>query len=465
MPDAQIPATAGAPAPGTPGFATPQRSALLSVYQSAAREHPGADAGFRYAASRVAAARLGPDNVPADAPAGIADDIWNCARLGLAWLEAHVTGDAAAARLRDTLKGSDCDPRWLEALERHLVYFGADGHRRAVPYRRPAVVGDPVLPLKAGARIALISDWGLGTEAADRVLRQAAALRPDVLIHLGDVYYSGTAVEYELDFRRPIAARLGEDGSRIPVYILSGNHDMYSGGEAYYAMIDRLNPEPLRQRASWFCLRSADQAWQILAMDTGLHDHDPLTAVGSAVQTFVEPEEVAWHAARIREFPGRSILLSHHPLFSAFQQLRPREPDGSLLPVNQSLLDGFAPLLAEGRIAAWFWGHEHALAIYQPFAGLARGRCVGNGAIPVAISDDPYRSPDRLRDRPALLPGVTPGRDGPIYAHGCALLDLGTEARVEFYQTTQSTPLYGERLDDGTPPGPPGPDIAGTNIS
>ena len=422
----------------------PVSSGFLSVYQSAAAEHPG----LIQAATHAASTWLQRATLPITAPAGLAEDAWICARLGLAWMEARLRGDdAAAVQLFDDLKGAACDPDWLGTLDRYLAYFGPDGNRRPVPYRTPAAVGNDVLPLPPGARIALISDWGLGTQAANDVLQQAMALRPDVLIHLGDVYYSGTAQEYERNFHRPVAARLGPDGDRIPVYILSGNHDMYSGGDAYYAMIDRLNPEPARQRASWFCLRCTDQSWQILAMDTGLHDHDPFDAAGSPVQTYVEPEEVAWHAARIREFPGRTILLSHHPLFSGFRQLRPRNPDGSLFPINRALLDSFAPLIAEGRVAAWFWGHEHALAIYQPYAGLQRGRCVGNGAIPVLIADQPYSPPDRLIDPPILLPGVAPGLDGAIYAHGSALLDLGRNARVEFYQTTQPTPLYSERLD------------------
>ncbi len=422
----------------------PISSSFLSVYQSAAAEHPG----LIQAAAHAASASLEQGAVPTAAPAGLAQDAWTCARLGLEWIRARLGGNAtAASQLYDDLKGAPCDPNWIGTLDRYLAYFGPDGGRRRVPYRTPAAVGDDVLPLKPGARIALISDWGLGTRAADDVLQQALSLRPDVLIHLGDVYYSGTAQEYDRNFYRPIAARLGPDGERIPVYVLSGNHDMYSGGDAYYAMMDRLNPEPTRQRASWFCLRSPDQSWQILAMDTGLHDHDPFDDIGSPVQTYVEPAEVAWHAARAREFPGRTILLSHHPLFSGFRQLRPRNPDGSLSPVNQALLDGFGPLLTEGRVSAWFWGHEHALAIYQPYAGLSRGRCVGNGAIPVLIADQPYAPPDRLLDPPLLLPGVAPGLDGAIYAHGSALLDLGREARVEFYRTTQSAPLYSERLD------------------
>lgn len=102
-------------------------------------------------------------------------------------------------------------------------------------------------------------------------------------------------------------------------------------------------------------------------------------------------------------------------------------------PSTKALLDGFAPLIAEGRIAAWFRGHEHALAIYQPYAGLLRGSCVGNRAIPVLLADRPYSPSDRLLDPPVLLSGVAPGLDGAIYAHGSVLLDLGPQARVEYY--------------------------------
>jgi len=88
------------------------------------------------------------------------------------------------------------------------------------------------------------------------------------------------------------------------------------------------------------------------------------------------------------------------------------------------------------------------LAVYQPDAGLERGRCVGNGAIPVLVADEPYARADRLVDPPMPLGGITPGREGAIYAHGSALLDLGQGARVGFYQATRSTPLYSEWLDE-----------------
>lgn len=428
-----------------------QRSALLSLFQSAAAEHAALRTGQLAQAAAVAARlRAAGQAPPQAAPGGVASDSWTCARLGLAWLEAALHGDAEAqTRLRSELHGSACDPGWIETLVRYAGQYGPGGRLRPIPYRPPSAATGDVLPLPAGARVALISDWGLGTVAAQRVLAQALASRPDVLIHLGDVYYSGTIEEYERNFRVPLAGALAAAGLEIPVYILSGNHDMYSGGEGFYGALDRLNTPPLRQRASWFCLRSPAQDWQLLAMDTGLHDRDPFDMLGAEpAQTFLAPEELAWHRARIDEFPGRTILLSHHPLFSAFQAVRPAGVDGTRRACNQALLDGFASAIASGRIAAWFWGHEHALSIYGPHVGLERGRCVGNGAIPVLLADDPYRPLPGLVDPPRLLPGIVPGRDGAVYAHGSALLRLGAAASVEYYQTTQAQPLYVESLDE-----------------
>jgi len=426
-----------------------QRGALLSLFQSAAAQRAVTCRDqIEQAAAAVARASVAGRAPPATAPAGIAADSWTCARLGLSWLEARLRGNTAkAADVAGELHGAACDPGWLETLVAYADRYELD-RDGPLPYRPPSADTAPVLPLKPAARVALISDWGLGTQAASRVLAQALALRPDVLIHLGDVYYSGTEREYAENFRKPLAAALAARRLDIPVYLLCGNHDMYAGGGGFYASIDQLNAGPARQRASWFCLRSPDETWQLLAMDTGLHDRDPFDDLsGRPVQTFLEPAELAWHQARIAEFPGRTILLSHHPLFSAFAPLGPAGPDGSRPSLNQALYGGFRQAIGSGRIAAWFWGHEHALSIYAPHLGLERGRCVGNGAIPVLFEDDPHRPFPGLADPPALLPGTAAARDGAVWAHGSTLLSLGPSPVAAYYQTVSDAPLYVESLD------------------
>ena len=102
-------------------------------------------------------------------------------------------------------------------------------------------------------------------------------------------YYSGTPSECRTNFLDPIEALLRKDKA-LPMYSLSGNHDMYCGGVGFYSLIAELNPAPMTQPASFFCLQSADQKWQLLAMDTGLHDDNPITVADAL--TYLEDDEL-----------------------------------------------------------------------------------------------------------------------------------------------------------------------------
>jgi hypothetical protein len=428
------------------------RDPFLSLYQSIAEEvarkatrleslRAGPEPSVILAAERVAATRrAGLTEVSAGRAALESltpiEYGQRCASLALQMLRAKVLGDdATLARLKDELDAGKCDPRWATTIEEYYKYFGVGGERRTPHYTTPAQAGTAILPLPAGCRVGLIGDWGTGADPARRLLGLVKAQKPDVLIHLGDIYYSGTPEECTRKFEAEMAAVFGPKETRIPIFTLSGNHDMYSGGVGYYDLIGRLNRAPHVQPASFFCLRSVEAGWQILAMDTGRHDHSPL-GVGDAV-TFVEAEEQAWLKQRIGEFAGRTILLSHHQLFSAFARIGPKDARGAADPVNPSLLgmyDGFGD--DRGRVAAWFWGHEHNLCIYEAYSGLERGRCIGHGAVPVFIEDDPYEPLAGVRFPPKIVPNTQLSHDGRYYRHGFAMLSLnaggkGSAAYVE----------------------------------
>ena len=261
----------------------------------------------------------------AAAPACCTDD--ECAHLALQLAAARVEGRPAAEiqQLEDSLRFSTCDPLWAEAVTEYVDFFEVDQGK--IPYRASTGPDDPPpLPLPENATVALIADWGTGTPEAQGLLEKVAAHRPDVLIHLGDVYYSGTESEnmkYLLDMVNQVLGR-GPDHP-VPVLNLTGNHDMYSGGGPYYAMLDQLNKPPLAppgqmQTHSFFNLRSS--GWQILGMDTGLHDSDVFDVATDL--TYLEDTELAWHKHQIASAGGRrTILLSHHQLFSAFSAIGP----------------------------------------------------------------------------------------------------------------------------------------------
>jgi hypothetical protein len=100
---------------------------------------------------------------------------------------------------------------------------------------------------------------------------------------------------------------------------------MYSGGDGYYWLLRQIN-----QQASYFALSNRD--WQLLAMDTGHNDCNPITVASN--MTSLNPNEVDWVLSKINSAERRkTILLSHHQLFSAF---------GSAEPV-QKLLQLYAP--------------------------------------------------------------------------------------------------------------------------
>ncbi len=249
------------------------------------------------------------------------------------------------------------DPFWAEvALEFGRLLTAAE----TVPYRRQTSLDDFVMDgLARRAHVVLVSDWGTGEPEARELMRRILEKRPDVLIHLGDIYYSGTREEIDRCFLAPIGFRRGSCSPRV--FALAGNHDLYAGGDGYYYLLDTLG-----QPASYFCLRN--DYWQFLALDTGLHDADP---VGKQ-STFLEDSEQTWLIDKVRRSGQRgTVLLSHHQLFSAFETV------GST--VNPNLRDQLSPVL--DSVSAWFWGHEHRRSIYAEAVGLRLGRCIGNGGV------------------------------------------------------------------------------------
>jgi hypothetical protein len=384
----------------------------------------------------------------AEAPTQCTDD--QCAHLALQLAKAKAEHHPAdeIQQLEDSLRFSTCDPLWAQAVTEYVKYFDVD--KGKIPYRASTGSNDPPpLPLPENATVALIADWGTGTPEAKALLEKVAAHRPDVLIHLGDVYYSGTETENMKYLLAMVNEVLGRGPSHpVPVFNLTGNHDMYSGGGPYYAMLGQLNQPPLAppgqlQTNSFFSLRSS--GWQLLGMDTGLHDSDVFDV--ATAMTFLEDTELAWHKNQIATAGGRrTILLSHHQLFSAFSPIGPESNGDRSL--NTLLKSQFGDVL--DQVEAWLWGHEHNLEIYAPYEGLQRGRCIGCSAVPVFVAQQPYKScvGDKIPLLPAnpALPGVPVmlGTTGSVYNHGYVILKLDDASRtatLSYYQDTDTGDL------------------------
>ncbi|MGH9259910.1 MAG: metallophosphoesterase family protein [Acidimicrobiales bacterium] len=273
--------------------------------------------------------------------------------------------------------------------------------------------------------IGLASDWGTGTESAYRVSDAIATLRPDITIHLGDVYYSGTLEEYRTYF-------LGEGDwprGRLRTHALNANHEMYSGGEGYFGAA----LPALGQETSYFCLENAH--WRIVALDTGYYAKSVpfLELVVNFIRLHRDTRrwlaDVVFADARDRR---PVILLSHHQWFSAF--------DSEYKRIGAEL----APYL--DRVLLWFWGHEHRLAGYASFGfggATVRARCIGHGGMPIEIGKAPQRS-----DRPLVFTderqaGSVDGE--PIGYCGYVVLRLDGPALVVQYVDEMRNTLLEER--------------------
>jgi hypothetical protein len=274
------------------------------------------------------------------------------------------------------------DPGWISvAFEKLRAIF-----TRNASFIRHKTVTDFRFELGTQTRIAMVGDWGTGTGPARAVAEQIKARNPDHVIHLGDVYYSGTEREVEDRFLK-IWREL-----QIPAqfWALNSNHEMYSGGHGYF----KKTLKEFKQPASYFSLEN--EHWRIIGLDSGYVDHN------------FNKEQVEWLSAQLDASPVKTILLTHHQLFSAFQEGGER---------MEEKLDEF---LRDGRIFGWFWGHEHKCIVYQPHKNL-KARCIGHGGIPYTL---PPAEPANL-EVPTEFVDRRPRPDNPERGlNGFALLTL-----------------------------------------
>lgn len=339
---------------------------------------------------------------------------------------------------------SSRDPDWLKCIATYTEYYGRGEKPQ---YHNWKVEGNHDLNysvishrLKNNARVGIIGDWGTGMEDARKLLEAMLDLNVDAVIHLGDVYYSGTDWEFQHHIVDAFEQAFAHSGKRVPVFSIPGNHDYYSGGKGFYEKALSLNNSPQleqgwQQEASYFCLRTEDDTWQFLGMDTGLNGryllHYPPLA---PVTPYLEDSEIEWHQDKLKNFTGTTILLSHHQLFSQHIKLED-QPNESWL--NHNLLTTFDSFF--DRIAIWFWGHEHNLVLFQDgLFNLEKGRLIGCSAY--EQTGDPYAPLDKsfAKHVPYIQTQtqwkVSPSTEDPAYYnHAFAILD--------FARKTQSSPI------------------------
>jgi hypothetical protein len=236
---------------------------------------------------------------------------------------------------RDILGWASSFFTWLGKLRPHPWIEAAPGATR--------------LPNKA--RVALFGDWGSGLYGAPVLAKRIEQDRDgyQLVLHLGDTYYSGTDSE--------IRERLLDGWPRVPraVYrTLNGNHEMYTGGNAYF----KLALKDFGQQASYFAFEN--DHWVLAGLDSAYSDHD------------LHGRQDQWLKDVASRLDGRKLVLfSHHQPFSLLDAQGPK------------LVAKLSTLLAGKKVHAWYWGHEHHCVLYDEHTAWGLfGRCVGHGGFP-----------------------------------------------------------------------------------
>lgn len=238
-------------------------------------------------------------------------------------------------------------------------------------------------PSRSEINISILSDWASDTSESDSVAHLVAKHAPDYTIHLGDVYFVGTPKEIENNFTAPHASwYYGASGSLV----LSGNHEMYSNGNAFFqhllpAMYVQQAEIRKTQQAGFFCLEN--EYWRVIGLDTGYTSVGrPFLEVLSPPDCHLKKEQIVWlrDVVKIGDPEDRRglVFLSHHPNTSSFRE-------EYKIPGEQ-----IRKLIGHDREVVWLWGHDHRMVVYHKNKNgkgpIAYGRCIGHGGLPVEIN-------------------------------------------------------------------------------
>jgi hypothetical protein len=130
---------------------------------------------------------------------------------------------------------------------------------------------------------------------------------------------------------------------------------------------------------------------------------------------------LAWLERLIHAHDRRPlIVMSHHYIISAWGN---RSTD-----LAEQIGD-----LVRGRIAAWYWGHEHGCVAYGYVPHGFLGACIGNGAF-----CEEFTPPVEKTPKPEWYPksrcACYKKRANPFWPHGYLELELQPGRILEFYR-------------------------------
>jgi hypothetical protein len=278
--------------------------------------------------------------------------------------------------------------------------------------------------------VCLIGDWGTGLwkdgkyDPPSKLIADAIKnmpVPPDIIIHLGDVYYSGLKSEEQRNLLDMFPTARGKFN-----FTLNSNHEMYSGAHGYF---DNALKDPMfscQTNGSYFAIKFMN--WVILGLDSAYFDRSAMVLKGaladdnSVQKDFIRSLNISAH--------HKIILLTHHPGM-----------DYNGMEINRLLVQQVYEALGNIYPDYWYYGHIHNGIVYNQFSAVGdptyqtrsgtypRLRCVGHSAIPFG--------PAELGENPGIdywahnpLPDPDEKQEHRVL-NGFAMLSLREDAMTE----------------------------------
>jgi hypothetical protein len=290
--------------------------------------------------------------------------------------------------------------------------------------------------------IAILGDWGTGDATADGIKTSLMNKNPDYIVHVGDVYYSGTPSATSPNGDAYFDA--GEEPGNLLAlwpsayagksFTLNSNHEMYSGANGYF--YDALGvsgngvsgtPFSAQKGSSFFALQYG--GWTILGLDSA-YLASPFDAFMTGSIGGPDGVQGQWIKG-LQLKPENTIVLTHHNGF-AFDA-----SEGSTFwgEINGAL---------NGDPYAWYWGHVHnGIAYDRPITipptstepGLTTNtfaRCLGHAALPYGPSTDLASAPVAW-----YATNLQPSPSKQLY-NGYAILTLTTNSENQLTGISES---------------------------
>jgi hypothetical protein len=241
-----------------------------------------------------------------------------------------------------------------------------------------------------------VGDWGTGVwqdGTADacpstQVMDAIRKLAPNVTIHLGDVYYSGTMPTTQFpnapNEEQNNFVAVWDPGSSIN-FTLNSNHEMYFAGEAYFNTALGAKPFGIQNQTSYFSIEGNN--WVIIGLDSAYWSDSMLVMEGALTDYLASDTSQLTFLEQYKNCGKTVIVLTHHNPVSlqgtsvvTQSSAYPWIPSSDL-PV---LLNQVYTSLGNAYPNFWYWGHIHNAIAYGslPATPGMVGRCAGHGALP-----------------------------------------------------------------------------------